>query len=230
MHDGDAPVFHLDDRRLAALDEAESLIFHSDFCPYLDLKEMLTNGSKLVKRRFRILFTYFYGLNTGGLTDKFKDRFFGILFSGNVIVDGQPAYAEILNELSEIERKQGDRALPLSFVSKLVAMRDESRPIYDRHVLAFFGKRHPASSTEKARRIAWYEDFLGLVRRSYAAWAGDPRFAVILKRFASRDEGLAKCHVVRQVDFLVWKVGNQKLLEVSSGASTEQAANDRGLQ
>jgi len=90
---------NLEQRHIDALDEAETLMFHSDFCPYLELKELVSDPAPLARRRFRLLFTSYYGLNVGGLTDTFKDRFFEILFSGNVTVNGQPDFSTILNEL-----------------------------------------------------------------------------------------------------------------------------------
>ena len=202
----------LEPRHFDALDEAEKLIFHNDFCPYLELKEMLTDTSPLVRRRFRLLFTNYYGLNVAGLTDAFLDRFFGILFGGNVIVSGKPDFSTILNELCFIPRKKGDCAMPYSFVSKLVAMHRESSPIYDRHVLAFFGEEAPSASVTKGVRIAWFIAFLKGVAEDYERWAEDSRVIAIIDRLKMRDGRLANCQVVRLLDFLVWKVGNQKLL------------------
>lgn len=195
-----------------ALEWAESLMFHCDFCPYLELKELLPDTSTHARHQFRSLFTKFYGLNVGGLTDDFKNRFFEILFSGNVIANGQPEFQTILNELSLIPRKKGDCAMPFSFVSKLVATHLETSPIYDRHVVAFFGAKVPTASQPKQNRIAWYVDFLKRVALDYATWATDARITPILDRLQARDQRLAQCDVVRLVDFLVWKVGNQKLL------------------
>ena len=78
----------LTQRHIDALNEAETLMFHTDFCPYLELKELVLDPAPLARRRFRVLFTNYYGyygLNVGGLTDVFIDRFFQILFAGNVI-------------------------------------------------------------------------------------------------------------------------------------------------
>jgi hypothetical protein len=195
-----------------ALDQAEKLMFHSDFCPYLELKEMLGDATPVARRRFRSLFISYYVLNVGGLTDAFKDRFFEILFGDTVIVDGEPDFATILNELSLIPRQKGDLAMPFSFVSKLVAMHRESSPIYDRHVLNFFGQEAPAASQPKPDRITWFVGFLNQVAADYATWARDERIIPIMNRLKARDERLLRCDIVRLMDFLVVKVGNQKLL------------------
>jgi hypothetical protein len=65
------------------------LIQRQDFSPYLELKALVPKSGTDDRLRFRKLFTSYYGLNTGGLTDAFKDRYFEILFGGNVLLDGQ---------------------------------------------------------------------------------------------------------------------------------------------
>ena len=212
MIEAETRAMQLEQRHFAALDKAERLMVHSDFCPYLELKAMLPDPSPESRVRFRSLFTTYYGLNVGGLTNEFKDKFFETLFAGKVLLNGQPDFSGILCTLSGLRRKQGDYAMPFSFVSKLVAIHREASPIYDRHVLAFFGKKAPAASAKVATRIEWYQGFLDHVSQSYKLWAEDHRVAQIMDRFKSRDALLASCHVVRLMDFLVWKVGNQKLL------------------
>ena len=213
MNEAETREMQLDERHVVVLDMAESWMFHSDFCPYLELKSLLPADSAEARRKFRSLFTSFYGFNSAGLTEEFKEKFFEILHDGNVVVNERPDYRGILVQLSRIKRKKGDHMLPFSFVSKLVAMHREASPIYDRHVLAFFGKSPPAASVAKATRIEWYERFLDSVASSYETWSNDSRVAEILDRLKRRDDELAGCHVVRLVDFLVWKVGNQRLLE-----------------
>jgi hypothetical protein len=233
MSEAEAKIMYLTPRHIEALDKAETLIAPSDFSPYLELKALLPDPSPPARDRFRRRFASFYGLNRGGLTNEFKDRFFEILFDGKVIVEGRPDFASILTELSRIKRRKGDLAMPFSFVSKLVAMHLESSPIYDRHVRAFFGKAAPPASVENDERIKWYLAFLGEVGRSYTAWAGDPQVRPILERLIARDDGLKSCHVVRLLDFLVWKVGNRKLLKripiASAGQTWQVFENLPGL-
>ena len=199
--------------QLAALTTAQTLIFHSDFCPYLELKEMLPDQTALARHRFRSLFTSYYNLNIAGLTVAFKDRFFEILFDGQVIIDGQPNYEDILMELYQIPRAQEDHAMQFSFVSKLVAMHDDASPIFDRHVCSFFGIHAPGTATPPQQRIAWFCNFLHEVADTYTEWAQDADVAGIVNHLRARDNGLNACHVVRLLDFLVVKVGNQKLLQ-----------------
>jgi hypothetical protein len=113
------------------------------------------------------------------------------------------------------KRKTGYPAMPFSFVSKLVDMRDERRPIFDRHVAAFFGEGVPGASVHRTARIRWFVAFLDRVRNDYRTWAADERIDAVLGKFTTRDARMKNCDVVRVMDFLVWKVGNQKLLPKS---------------
>ncbi|HZQ44482.1 MAG TPA: hypothetical protein VFA99_14600 [Acidobacteriaceae bacterium] len=187
-------------------------MFHFDFCPYLELKALLADPTPLARKRFELLFIGYYGLDLAGLSQAFLQRYFQILFDGNVLSNGEPRFAPILSELYLIPRRQGGLALQLSFVSKLVAIHSEISPIYDQHVQTFFSEYDPGTSVGQPGRVAWFVDFLKRVSDSYAAWAQDERLTPILQRFKARDEKLALCHVNRLLDFLVWKVGNQKLL------------------
>lgn len=205
----------LERKHVTALDKAESLIFHSDFCPYLELKEMLPDTTALARERFCVLFTNFYGLNVAGLSDDFQKRFFEILFSGEGIINGQPDFLTIFTKLSEFKRRKGDSAMQFSFVSKLANIHCERSPIYDRHVLAFFGERPSDPKVNMAERIECFTQLLGQVARSYHTWANDERIKPILQKLKSRDTRLGICHEVRLIDFLVWKVGKEKLLVIS---------------
>ena len=204
-------IMNLQQKHIDALEEAETLMFHKDFCPYLELKEMFPDTSPLARRRFRTLFMDYYDLDGGRLTDAFKDRFFEILFGVNVIINGQPDFSAILNELYLIPRLKGDSAMQFCFVSKVVGMHRENSPIYDRYVLAFFGEKVPAASVPKQDRINWLVGFLGRIATDYAT-AQDGRVIPIIDRLKARDQRLAHCDVIRLLDFLIWKVGNQELL------------------
>ena len=201
----------LETRHFEAFAKAEAKI-QADYKIYLALKDLLLDPSPQARKDFRQLFTNYYGLNTGGLTPEFKDRFFEILFSGEVIVDGRPDFVAILSELSLFKRRKGDFAMPFSFVSKLVAMHQESSPIFDRRVADFFQEYAPPASVEKAKRIEWFVGFLDRVSTDYQTWAVDDRMQPILSKLRARDPRLDSCHVVRLIDLLVWRVGNQKLL------------------
>ena len=195
---------------IKALETAERLMVCCDYCPYLELKTLLKDRSATGRRKFQTLFTSYYGLTTGGLTDRFKKQYFEILFEGS---KSGPDAAAILAALCRYKLKTGKRGMPFSFVSKLVGIHSDTSPIIDRHVLKFFGKKLPSSSaTSRSKRIEKYLEIVEDIKADYGDWAGDTRVIPILKRLKQRDRRLKQCSDARLLDFLVWKVGNQKLL------------------
>ena len=128
--------------------------------------------------------------------------------------DGAPDYSKIVQKLSKHVNRVGNRALQFSFVSKLVATHRDASPIYDRHVRAFFNEPAPPSGLGDDTRIESVAKYLFHVEERYCAWSQIPRVAEILERLKLRDPRLKDCHVVRLMDFLVWKVGNRNLLRV----------------
>lgn len=218
----------LEQHHIDALKHAGEIMRGRDFLPYLKLKELKSSGyneSHHDGKEFRSLFKRYYGLNVGGLTDDFKNRYFEILFSNQVVGNSESKESQfnsILKELNQYENKRGYFTLPLSFVSKLIGIHQENSPIYDRHVRTFFGVKAPAASINDDIRIEWFVKFLDEVRSSYEEWATHDEVKVILNRMKERDSRLKECNEIRLLDFLVWKVGNGKLLEPTHKTRSSQ--------
>ena len=108
-------IMQLEQRHIDALEKAEAMMVDSGFRQYLELKSLFADGSPSARVRFRPLFTNYYRLNVGGLTDEFKDRYFEILFGDDVIVNGQPNFSSILKELFEIRTRKNLKTMQFSF-------------------------------------------------------------------------------------------------------------------
>jgi len=204
--------------RIDALRKAQELMDQRDFCPYLELKKLIHSPPD--RKHFEDLFVRYYGLNIGGLTPDFRELFFDTLFDTPKVTSKDIlTILETLSKVSRTNRKKGGCALQFSFASKLIAIHDESSPIYDRHVASFFNETPPNSKEAKNPkdlkdlRIKWFKRFLDRIASSYKEWAEKPEVDSILKQFKARDPALADCNVIRLLDFLVWKVGNAKLLK-----------------
>lgn len=190
------------------LTDAAKVVRPDQFSGYFELRSLLANPSPRTKAAFKRRFVAYYRLGSAGLTPEFRDRFFEHLFACSP--KGQPdPYTNILADLHTLPRRQGDYALQASFVSKLVAIHDESRPIYDRHVRDFFGMGAPACGSVPFR-IAGFVANLRRIQAEYERWAADSRFAALRARFSRMHSG-AECHDNRLCDFLVWKIGAEKL-------------------
>jgi hypothetical protein len=207
-----ASILPLDNQRVEALSLAVELIFHHEYCPYFELRSLLASDAADSPMRFRKLFSRYYDLYNGGLTEAFLDRYFELLWQYPTLAAKGESTAHLLRTLYEEKRRKGDHSLQFSFVSKLVAIHDESSPIYDKHVVAFVGAKPPNPPADVDRRIHWYEDFIRHVRASYAQWCQEPAVKDVLLRFHEQDPKLSRLHPVRVLDFLVWKVGNAELL------------------
>ena len=175
--------------------------------PYVQLRTWLADSSK--RGDFERLFNRYYGLNAGGLTDKWKTRYFEILFSLDVSTTADP-HTPILKDLYGYKRKKGDQVLAFSFVSKLVAIHDESRPLYDKHVSAFFGISPPKTGTNDFR-IAGFLRNLDMIQTTYLEWSKDHDFIDVLNQMRQTYPCIASCHNGRLSDFLVWAVGHYKI-------------------
>lgn len=187
------------------LTEAESKIADGEFDGYFGLRARLPCRQASDRKRFRSRFIPYYRLNIGGLTDAFKSEYFDRLFKCRPVGDPDP-HTPLLRRLYEFPRRQGDHVLQASFVTKLVSIHDETRPIFDRHVSGFFGVGVPrVGSTDF--RIAGFVANLRHIQNQYESWARDPRFARLRKSLIAKQPRMADCHPTRVCDFLVWAAG-----------------------
>lgn len=194
--------------QFARLKQAATLLDPEPVRTILRLRALLRSPEASDRVEFQKLFTKFYRLNIGGLTEAFKKRYFELLFAFDPMQD-EP-YTPLLREFYTYQRRQGDYALHGSFVSKLVATQDESRPVYDQHVRSFFGLGAPNSGSVEFR-IAGFVANLNVLRATYLAWVEDPRFEDILKLAVEKTMAASELHPVRLCDLLVWTIGAQKI-------------------
>jgi hypothetical protein len=195
---------------LDLVSQAAQKLAESGIGPYFALREMLARNEKGERRLFREQFAKYYGLNAAGVTDTFKTRYFELLFELKLDPDIPPPYERLLLELHPIERRQGGNILAASFVSKLVALHDESRPLFDQHVSRFFGLYVPSVGSLKFR-IAGFVANLDIIRGHYLAWSKEAEFRSVLAALKNKIPSLESCHQVRICDFLVWAVGRQRI-------------------
>lgn len=188
----------------AAAGALESEPVHTYAC----LRQLLGMEDAQARRSFETKFTRYYGLNAAGVTDRFRKVYFKRLYAlrGQKIRDS--SYAPLLRDLYKIRRHKGDNALPCSFVSKLIAILDESRPLFDVYVSRFFGLGAPQSASLDLR-IAGFVSNLAVIRTNYHAWTEDARFQAVFEQLRDRIHELRGCHPVRVCDFLVWQAGKR---------------------
>lgn len=203
-------IVDMDDTELKLLSDAAMDTPHiaSTTTKYVTLRKLLADASPDGEKVFRQKFSSYYELNAAGLTNKWKEEYFKLLFSFRKSMPDEP-HRYVLNTLFQIQRHQGDKSLQFSFVSKLVSIHDELQPIFDRYVKYYFGLGPPSLMKLPEFRISGFLRNLAEVRRRYAVWSDNAKFAVILHGLRATVPGLAQCHPVRICDFLVWSVGKK---------------------
>ena len=191
------------------LSKAAKTIKPEDVDDYFELKRLLASRQPDARTKFETLFASYFRLNIARLTDAFKRRYFKLLFKCKPSGKRDP-YTPLLLDLYRFPRLKGDQTLQPSFVSKLVAIHDDSRPLYDTNVRNFFGVSAPSIGPIEFR-ISGFIQNLGYIKESYVTWTQDPKFARLTKILFRRHPQLRKCHPIRICDFLVWTVGKYKL-------------------
>ena len=199
----------LNDYQFDLLSQASNHLTGNDLAPYFTLRRLLRYKPQGFEPEFKSTFVQHYGLNAGGLTEEFKDLFFKLLFDLNVHEYLDP-YTHNLKTLYKIPRRTKDQALQCSFVSKMVAIHDDSRPIYDKHVAKFFGISVPGIGSSDFR-IAGFISNLQIIRSIYLDWSKDSRFQEVKRQLFQHIPELKDSHPVRVCDALVWTVGRKKL-------------------
>ncbi|MBX5453435.1 MAG: hypothetical protein K6U10_05785 [Acidobacteriia bacterium] len=193
--------------QLAEIEKAANRLDPNEVATYRYLRALLQRDDADARQIFEKMFIAYYGLNSGGITDKFREAYFDRLYElrGKPIDDA--CYDRLLWELYEIPRhegKKGRKSLQFSFVSKLVSILDESRPLFDTNVRRFFGLDVPQSDSPDLR-IAGFVSNLVLLKTNYEAWLKDARFERILGNACDRIPELRNCHPIRACDFFVWQ-------------------------
>jgi hypothetical protein len=175
---------------------------------YGNLLKLFSDSSPVGRKKFENLFSGYYGLRSAGLTANWLRRYFELFFGFTQAKYLEP-YRHLLLELYKIPRRKGDETLQFSFVSKLVAFHDESRPLYDKHVRDFFGLGPPGFGPPEFR-ISGFVDNMNEIARRYEEWIQDKEFADILDQIRDRHPELAPRHPHRLFDFLVHTAGKHR--------------------
>ncbi len=197
--------------RKGLLDLAVTKLEEEDVGKYLRMRDLINTQPLEWKTEFRKLFSSYYRLNAGGITDEFKEEYFKLLFSfvpNNV----ENQYKKLLVHLHKYPGRNGKRRLDFSFVSKLISIHDESWPIFDVHVRNYFGICVPLIESIEMR-IEIFTTHMISLKRVYDEFCHDPGISGTLDQLVAKYPGLEECHDSRKIDFLVWTVGKYKIWE-----------------
>lgn len=199
----------LESAQIGVLEFSARELLIEDVAPYFRLRSFLSQSSPRDRKVFEREFARFYGLNAAGVSDRFRRAYFDELYAADPASNDWPNYHALLERLYAIPNRRGKRVLQSSFVSKLVAAKDESKPLFDIHVARFFGFSIPSvgSTGYRAEMLTSHLDYIG---RAYRRWART-ELSRTLQVLRKRIPELRNCNDVRLCDFLVWTAGRKKL-------------------
>lgn len=153
---------------------------------------------------FQFAFRSFYRLDSAGLREEFKDKFFE-LFEKNAKSE-KPNMTETLLELSKISNFKGQLTVQFSFVTKMFHTIDNKNPIYDNEVITVFGFRQPYNISDLEKKIEEYKRQYLEIRDLYLVIERDKLLSKTIDKFNNKFSG----HQVNNTmvtDFIFWSFG-----------------------
>lgn len=170
-------------------------------------------------RLFQFLFRSFYRLDSAGLTDEFKTRFFQLLQAARS--SGEIDIGAVVRDLYRIRNRKGQASVQYSFATKLVATVNDASPIYDAEVAAVFGFRPPYAHEPFEDRLAKYSAFHKKLTTLYQSISETGRLLQARSRFRELYEvPPSAVSETKVLDFLFWSAGKRMRKQ---GKQTAQA-------
>ena len=172
---------------------------------YEFLKTEFSKGDILENHIFQFCFRSFYGLDSAGLTEDFKNHYFKLLVNitpNDTILDD---LKKIVNELYEIKNLKGSSSLQISFATKLLHTVDNSFPIYDSKVVALMGFKNPPHYLTKDVRLEKFVAQIEELRAFYNILSNQEN---VIKKFDERFKTVISKE--KKLDFILWSAGKLK--------------------
>ena len=152
---------------------------------------------------FQFIFRSYYRLDSAGLGEKLKNRYFELLNrkENNLGI--------ILDELSKIPTTKNQFTVQYSFATKLIHTIDNNKPIYDNEVAAVI-HRTVVGHNVKAR-IESAKEVYAYLKNLYTELINDGKIKKVITQFRSRFGSDTK-NITDQktLDFLIWSLGKLK--------------------
>ncbi len=154
---------------------------------------------------FQFVFRSFYGLDSAGLKDDFKKKYFKLLQENKG--NPSPDFRSIIKQLYEIKNIKEKESLQVSFTSKLIHTLQHNFPIYDSKVARLMKFPYLPSSLYIEDRISGYLEQITELKKLYACikkHIGENLFTEFDNKFKTviSDE--------KKIDFILWSAGKLK--------------------
>jgi len=150
---------------------------------------------------FQRKFKVFYIMNSAGLSDKQKEKFFELLSNKEKNLE------YILSELYKIPRRDGKNSIQFSFATKLIYTVDNTKPIYDRNVAKIINK-NVLGANEKEKINSCIEIF-NYLNELYLSLIKENKIKKVISRFRKKfDVNKNRISDVKILDFIIWSLGD----------------------
>jgi hypothetical protein len=171
--------------------------------PYISITRSFKEG-KNNSVDFKITYRKFYQLNVARLSDEFCESYFSLLERNRNTREID--IETITNELYELEsNKQGTHAVHFSFASKLVHTLDNSLPVYDSMVAAFYFFPAIKFNWRKERKIKEYLKSYQFLKKEYHRIIEGNLLKQSINKFREKFSVVNDYTDVKIIDTLLWR-------------------------
>ncbi|MEN9867702.1 MAG: hypothetical protein RL748_3292, partial [Pseudomonadota bacterium] len=165
---------------------------------YSELMAMFPNSNVSTDAEFQRKFNAFYKVQRR--QKLWYEKYYTLMQQQK---DGKPNFADVLDEIYSLTGRYEP-----SFVSKLVATIDPSKPIWDQHVFANTGHRAPSYSSKK--KFIQAKDAYVSVENWYRVFleSDDGQLCISeFDKFAPEHRGIT---ALKKVDFILWQMRSKR--------------------
>jgi len=161
---------------------------------------------------FQRKFKVFYIMNSAGLSDKQKEKFFKLLSNKKSNIK------YILSELYKIPRRDGRYSIQFSFATKLIHTVDNTKPIYDRNVAKIINKN--VLGINKKEKINSCIEIFDYLNELYLSLIKENEIKKIILKFRKKFKvDNSKISDIKILDFVMWSFGDV-ILKKGEGAES----------
>lgn len=184
-------------------DEIISRIEPESIGVYLWLKNEYNKGDVKKNLVFQFVFRSYYGLDSAGLSDKQKKRFFELMADKKVTLE------KILEELYKLPTLKNKQAIQFSFATKLLHTINNNKPIFDAKVSAVIHKNR--GGNDEKSKIESCREIYNFLENLYLILVEEEKIRKIISKFR------LKFHVAQNqmtdskiLDFIIWSLGKME--------------------
>jgi hypothetical protein len=172
---------------------------------YCFIHDQWKNSSAVENKLFQFVFRSFYRLDNAGLTDEFKQKYFGLLEAAR---DREPNIKDICKALFDIKNKKGSNSLQFSFATKLANTVNPKLPIYDSEVAKIYGYKSPLQYKTFDQRIENLLQFYDFLVKDYSDIIRNDSLKKTLDTFDNKFPNYSgKLSENKKIDSILWSAG-----------------------